>query len=358
MRGERRMIDANWNRAREALRAIEDIARFSLDDPGLCARLKTMRHDLTAALTESTGSRADLVSERDTAGDVGTSITTRAESRRGSLLEVAQAALARLSESLRVIEECLKLTSPLHAARVEQIRYASYELERDMLPNLARPDPEMRVCLLLSESLCTHHPWEVVAREAIESGVDGIQLREKSLEDAELLERTEKLVHMARPAGVRVIINDRADIARLVDADGVHLGRGDLPICAAREIVGSHRLIGKSTSTAGEIRVAAEEGADMVGIGPVFVSSTKPKPGVLGALGLGGVLDELSSDADAGDMPHLAISGIHGGNVRELVAVGCRGVAVSSAVCSAEDPGQVVRELALAMRGAGAPAGE
>lgn len=358
MRGERRMIDANWNRAREALRVIEDIARFTLDDPGLCARLKTMRHDLTAALTASTGSRVDLVGERDTSGDVGTSITTRAETCRGSLLEVAQAALARLSESLRVIEECLKLTSPVHAARVEQIRYASYEFERDMLPKLARPDPWMRVCLLLTESLCTHHPWEVVAREAIESGVDGIQLREKSLEDAELLERAQKLVGMARLAGVRVIINDRADIARLADADGVHLGRGDLPISAARGIVGNHRLIGKSTSTAGEIRAAAEEGADMVGIGPVFASSTKPKPGAVGVEGFGGVLDELAQDENGDPLPHLAISGIHAGNVRELAAVGCRGVAVSSAVCSAENPGRVVRELALAMRGAAAPAGE
>lgn len=96
----------------------------------------------------------------------------------------------------------------------------------------------------------------------------------------------------------------------------------------------------------------------MVGIGPVFASSTKPKPGAVGVEGFGGVLDELAQDENGDPLPHLAISGIHAGNVRELAAVGCRGVAVSSAVCSAENPGRVVRELALAMRGAAAPAGE
>ncbi len=102
-----RLIDANANRAREALRVMEDVARFSLDDAALCAALKSLRHDLRAAL-EPLESRGNLLAWRDSPGDVGATISTHAEGVRHSLRDVAAAAAKRLTEALRAIEECAK----------------------------------------------------------------------------------------------------------------------------------------------------------------------------------------------------------------------------------------------------------
>ena len=349
MRSTLRIIDANANRAREALRLLEDLARFSLDDAALSARAKSIRHGLTAALTAGIGPKAALVAERDTPGDVGTSISVSSELERTCTLELASAAGSRLGEALRAIEECLKLEAPAQSASIEKLRYEAYELERLLLPKLAQPDPQMRVCVLLTESLCTHHLWQRVAELAIAGGADGIQLREKELTDRELLERARWLVARTREAGVRVLVNDRPDIAALAEADGAHLGQGDLRVVDARRIVGGQRLIGVSTSSLDEARRAFAEGADMIGVGPIFASSTKPKPGLAGIE----LIRAISSDPELSGKPYLAISGIGPRETAELASVGCRGVAVSSAVCSAADPEKAVREIVSAL---GAPA--
>ncbi|GAB5495547.1 MAG: thiamine phosphate synthase [Phycisphaerales bacterium] len=341
MRNALRVIDANANRAREAARLLEDVARFILDDQPLCSRIKTVRHGLTECLLEVTGSKASLVAQRDTPGDVGTSVTLDTESSRSSVHQLAEAAGSRLTEALRAIEECLKLETPHAAAEIERLRYEAYEIERLLLPRLSRPDPYMRVCVLITESLCTHHPWQDVARLAIEAGADGIQLREKELGDKDLLSRARQLVELAQGTSTRIIINDRPDIASLSDAHGVHLGQDDLDIADARAIVGERVLIGVTTPTVDQANRAFDEGADMVGVGPVFSSTTKPKPG-LGGIDL---IREFVSHDRLRDLPYLAISGIDTENVHELAEIGCRGIAVSSAVCGAEHPGDVVKSL-------------
>ena len=345
MRSTLRIVDANANRAREALRLLEDLARFSLDDAALTARAKSIRHGLTAALTAGIGPKAALVTERDTPGDVGTSISVSSELERSNTAELASAAGSRLGEALRAIEECLKIEAPAQSASIERLRYEAYELERLLLPRLARPEPRMRVCVLLTESLCTHHPWQRVAELAIAGGADGIQLREKELTDRELLDRARWLVEQTRGTGVRVIVNDRPDIATLAEADGVHIGQGDLRVADARRIVGGQRLIGVSTSSLDEARRAFAEGADMIGVGPIFASSTKPKPGLAGPE----LIRAIAGDPELSGKPYLAISGIGMNEAVDLSKVGCRGVAVSSAVCSAVDPEKAVREIIAAL---------
>jgi len=142
-----------------------------------------------------------------------------------------------------------------------------------------------------------------------------------------------------------VIETDKVTLEVVAEADGVHLGQGDLRVADARRIVGGQRLIGVSTSSLDEARRAFADGADMIGVGPIFASSTKPKPGLAGP----DLIRAIASDPELSGRPYLAISGIGAREAGELAAVGCRGVAVSSAVCSAADPENAVREIVMAL---------
>lgn len=331
-----RLIDANANRAREGLRVVEDLARFILNDPRLSADLKTIRHQLAAALEILPLDRGALLAWRDAHADVGTTLSTPAEADRDGLPAIAAAAAGRLAEALRAIEESAKaLGSPQAAAAVEQLRYRAYDatagVERALGTGRAR---QWRLCVLLTESLCTHHPWLHVAELAIEGGADCLQLREKDLSTAELTARARELVALARPHAVSVIINDRVDVALAAGADGVHLGQTDMTVRDARRIAGNSLLIGVSTANLDQARAAAAAGADSCGLGPMFPSPTKPKPTLAGPAYLRAYL----ADPACARLPHLAISGITPDNLGELTAAGCRGVAVSAAVCTAPDP--------------------
>ncbi len=351
-----RIIDANANRAREALRVMEDVARFHLNDDELCARLKQLRHDLRAAL-DRLGDPSLLLAWRDTPGDVGTTVSTEAEARRENLREVAAAAAKRLTEALRAIEECAKVASPPLpgtqpgvAPAIEAIRYAAYDVEQRLFAALSGGRAaQWSVCLLLTESLC-RRPWDEVAAAFIEAArghLAAVQLREKDLPDRELLARARRLADLAHNTSATpppaIIINDRPDIALLAGADGVHLGQSDLPIAAVRRLAGSSLLVGVSCSTMEHARAAVRQGADYCGLGPVFPSTTKPKP----ATQLAGVqlVRDYLADPQTRRVPHLAISGITPDNAPQLAAAGCRGVAVSGAICAKERPAEISRAL-------------
>lgn len=334
MKGLLRMADANANRAAEALRTLEDVARFVLGDGGLSRRAKALRHEVRAIASELDASR--LAAARDSPGDPagpGTSVDSRA-----SATELAGAASSRLGESLRALEEALRVIRPALALRVERLRYDAYDASAAVVlalgTGLAR---QWSLCLLLTESLCLR-PWREVLRAALEAGADCVQVREKSLSDAALLERVREVVAIARPFGVTVIVNDRADIAVSAGADGVHLGREDLPIRDAR-LIAPGLILGASTHDPDEARAAVEQGADYCGVGAMFATSVKPDREPSGPEYLRWFTREYPR------VPHLAIGGVEPSRVELLVAHGCRGVAVSRAICGADDPGAVVRAM-------------
>lgn len=331
-----RIIDANANRAREALRVMEEAARFVLNDSELTAELKTLRHDLAAALSATPA----LEANRDTNGDVGTRITAPTEMTRQSVSDVVLAAGKRLSEALRAIEEYAKtLEAPL-AQAAEALRYRGYVLEQRLDRALASGRArQWRLCVLLSQELCPGQDWISIATAAIQAGADCLQLREKSLDAGELLERARRLVVLARPRGVSVIVNDRPDVALLSGADGVHLGQTDLPCRQARRLVGRQLLIGVSTSNIDQARRAIADGADYCGLGPMFPTATKHKPVLAGPTYAGEFVSQFPV------VPHLAIGGITPDNAAEVLAAGVRGLAIGSAVCAASDPAAVVRKL-------------
>lgn len=345
-----RLIDASANRAREGLRVMEDLARFVLDNALLTESLKRLRHDLRAHLAALPLRPSDLLDARDTPGDVGTAITTPGElARPDPLPDLATAAAKRAEEALRSLEEFAKALGQ-NGKNFESLRYTLYDLERTLLLRLAPPAPQWSLCVLVTRSLCTHHTPEAIVRLAAAGGAGCVQIREKDMADGERLDHTARLVRAARDAGVHAIVNDRADLARLADADGVHLGQTDLPVATARRIVGPGRWIGVSCATLEDAHRAAADRADSIGLGPMFPSTTKPKPALAGP----DLVRAVLADPAATSLPHLAISGINAANIQQLAAAGCRGVAVSGAVCAAEDPAAVCRAIVAALRPADA----
>jgi thiamine-phosphate pyrophosphorylase len=331
-----RILDANANRAREALRVLEDYARFALNDDAHSAALKSLRHDLAAALGPHLPA---ALLHRDTAGDVGTTHTTAAEMQRQSLADVVTAAGKRLGESLRVLEEVLKTADPAAAGAVEQIRYRGYVIEQALARTL-RPAGRLaavRLYVLITEALC-RRPWLEAAEQAIAGGADCLQLREKALEGGELLRRARLLVDLCRRHGVLCIINDRPDIALLAGADGVHVGQEDLPATEARRVLGPEAIIGVSTHHLDQARQAVRDGADYIGVGPVFPSTTKPRDFLPG-------LDFAREVAREIALPAVAIAGVTADNLPQVLATGVRAVAVTAAVLAQDDVAEAAQRL-------------
>ena len=324
-----RLIDAACNRAGEGVRTLEDLARFVLDDAAVTTSLKQLRHDLRDTAMIAWPCSVGVWS-RDTSGDVGTSISTVSEQTRGGLGAIAAAAGRRAAEAIRSLEEAAKLDSPEAASTIESLRYVLYDLAAVVEQRLgASPVPQWRVCLLLTKSTC-RLPWQDVLTASIDGGVDVVQLREKSLGDAELVQHVRAVLSVAR--GIPVIVNDRVDIAMAAGAAGVHLGQDDLSVRDARRQCGRHLFIGVSTHGPTEVAAAVEAGADYVGIGPIFASHTRPD---LEPAGTGRVGESLPL---LGHLPHLAIGGVSPENVAEVAASGARGVAVGRGICGVDDP--------------------
>ena len=334
-----RIIDANVNRAREALRVMEEAARFLLDDAALTAVLKQLRHDLASVMHPLLGSEA----HRDTPGDVGTGITADDRDRRDHAAGVALAAGKRLSEALRAVEEYARVLGPVPGAlsdQVAKLRYRGYDLERRLNSAMGTSRPaQWYLCVLISEALCRDRDWFAVAEAAVAAGCDCLQLREKHLDDAELVQRACRLRELCHRHGASIIVNDRADVALVSGADGVHLGQHDLSCAEVRKLAGHQLLVGVSTSCLQEAAAAIDQGADYCGIGPMFPTTTKRKDVIVGSAYARAYLERF------GRVPHLAIGGVTVEHLADLVAVGVKGVAVSSAVCSADDPARAVRQL-------------
>ncbi|MFO0974281.1 MAG: thiamine phosphate synthase [Phycisphaerae bacterium] len=204
-----------------------------------------------------------------------------------------------------------------------------------------------RLHVLVTAALC-RRAWDETAEQALRGGADVVQLREKDLPDGELLARAVRLVALARSHSALAIVNDRPDIARLADADGVHVGQTDLPAAAARAVVGAARLVGVSTHTREQVRAALADRPDYVAVGPMFSSQTKPRAETAGPELAAAALSELGA-ADLHDLPLVAIGGVALERVAELRRAGVRCVAVCQAVIGAGDPAAACAALRAAL---------
>jgi thiamine-phosphate pyrophosphorylase len=340
-----RVLDAAFNRAREALRVLDDYCRFVLDDAVLTREVKSTRHEL-AELFDRLPSRL-LLCSRDTLADVGTEIGTAREQRRDSTAEVAQVNLKRLQEALRTLEEFGKVIDSEVSAAVEQLRYRTYTLEKALGIGVAARArlADARLYVLLTGSQCSAAlDWTI--REAAAGGAQIFQLREKELGDRQLLERARNVRRWTREVGALFIVNDRPDIARLVEADGVHLGQGDMPVAEARRILGPDALIGVSTHDLDQLRQAILDGASYIGVGPAFPSRTKDFERLAG-------LDFVRDALRETSLPSFVIGGVNDQTIGALVALGATRVAVSAAIAEAPEPRFAAQALGEALGGSG-----
>ena len=330
MRETYRILDANFNRAREALRVAEDCGRFALNDPAVTAMAKNLRSELQEVYSDMPA--AEFITSRDTPGDIGTELTSPTEPERQDLADVATAACKRLTESLRTIEGYAKFIAPAHRLTLERMRYDAYTLEQRLVQRLmvARRFEEVKLYVLIAPNLCRGSVRET-ARAAIAGGADALQLWDKSAPDAELLALAAELRELTDETDRLLIINDRPDIAALVGADGLHLGQDDLPVAAARKLLRPGAIVGKSTHSLDQARAGINEGADYLSVGPIFETATKDAGPPVGP-------ELLKEVAEAVSLPLCPIGGISAENVQQLVAVGAKRVAVCGAVCSTRDP--------------------
>ena len=185
---------------------------------------------------------------------------------------------------------------------------------------------------------------EEVARAMLDGGIRIIQYREKTKKMARKYEECMRLRAMTREAGAAFIINDDIDLALLVGADGVHVGQEDLPVAAVRSLVGGNMAIGLSTHAPEEARAAIVHGADYIGVGPIFATSTKED--VCAPVGL----EYLDFVAKSIDLPFVAIGGIKECNLAEVVARGARCVALVTEITQAQDMRGKISALARILR--------
>ncbi len=337
MREIYRILDANFNRAREALRVAEDCGRFALNDPAITSMAKHMGSDLKQLLDAMP--IAEFYASRNTPGDIGTEITSPTEQSRGSISDVAAAACKRLTSSLRTIEEYSKILSPGTTLSIERMRYNAYTLEQRLMSRFLVGERfgSVRLYVLLSTRTCGHSLRDT-ARAAIAGGADALQLREKHAPDGALLALAAELRELTDETNRMFIMNDRADIAAIVGADGLHLGQEDLPLAEARTLLRPGALIGRSTHSVEQARAAVTEGADYIAVGPVFESRTKDAGAPVGC-------DLLRRVREAVDLPIVAIGGINEGNLDAVLAAGASCIAVCSSVCCAPDPKAAAQAL-------------
>ncbi len=336
-----RILDAAANRAGEAVRVVEDYARFALDDRFLTRLCKELRHELAAVLRILPA--GDRLAMRDVSSDVGTTIATAAEMHRGGLADVAAANFRRLQESLRSLEEYGKVVNAEMAARCEQFRYRSYTLEKAaaaVAGSLAKLG-YARLYVLVDGGDC-EAAFAAKARTLIEAGVDIVQLRDKRLDDRSLLSRARHLRQLTRGSATLFIMNDRPDLAALAEADGVHVGQEEMSVGDARRIIGPNRLIGVSTHSIEQARQAVLDGADYLGVGPVFPSRTKEFRDFPG-------LDLVRAVAAEIRLPAFAIGGITRDNIAQVREAGLSRAAVSGAIDGAPDIFAAIGNLRAAL---------
>ena len=184
------------------------------------------------------------------------------------------------------------------------------------------------------------------ARMALEGGCKWIQLRMKDASDDEVRQAAAEIQPMCKEHEAVFLLDDRVELAKELHADGVHLGKNDMPIDEARRILGEEYIIGGTANTFDDIQRIASQGADYIGCGPFRFTTTKKN--LAPVLGIEGYRDIIAKMRNAGiNIPMVAIGGITPDDIDEILATGVQGIAVSGTVLNADDPVAMMKSLLL-----------
>ncbi|RQG94646.1 thiamine phosphate synthase [Natrarchaeobius chitinivorans] len=194
--------------------------------------------------------------------------------------------------------------------------------------------PNWGTYLVTQESLSRGRSTGRIVREAVAGGIDVVQLREKDTDARFRYELGLELREITAEAGVDLIVNDRVDIADAIDADGVHVGQSDLPVAVARDLLGSDAIVGCSTSTVEQAERAEADGADYLGVGTIYGTTSKDVASEKDGVGP----ERVAAIADAVSIPIVGIGGVTVDNATPVVEAGAAGVAVISEITTADDP--------------------
>jgi len=198
---------------------------------------------------------------------------------------------------------------------------------------------DLSLYLVTDRSLSLDRDMEWIVEEAVKGGVTMVQLREKECSTRDFIELAIRLKQKLAPYNVPLIINDRADVALAANADGLHIGQSDMQCNMARQLLGADKIIGLSVENMEQVYESNNMDVDYIGISPVF--STATKTDTAPPFGLEGIRDVMAIC----NHPAVAIGGINLTNIREIMAAGAHGIAVVSAICSAESPKAAAIEL-------------
>lgn len=334
----KRIIDANLNRGNEALRVLEEITRFILDDKNLSEELKIMRHQLSMV---QEADYSELLAARDTENDVG--ICIKNPDKRCDIETIFKANIKRLQQVLRVLAE-YSVNNPEHAAAFENMRYKTYTLEKIMWDKLKEQynkymlENKKLYLVTNSDKFETETDFLNAVASALKGGVDILQLREKTMSANKIIELGKKIKLLCAEYNTTFIVNDRVDIAYILEADGVHLGQDDMDVASARKILGNNAIIGISTHAPEQAKKAVDDGADYIGVGPVFTTPTKPTTKSVG-------LEYVNWVSKNIQIPYFAIGGINLENVDEVIKNGAKRIAVVRAIINAENPEHAAEKI-------------
>lgn len=338
-----RVIDANANRAAEGLRTLEDYARLVKEDASVSEQLKTLRHLLASALAKLP--RTSRLAARSTETDAGTANSPQSEMQRSDLAAIIPAATERVTQSLRCLEEYGKVLSVQFSHSIKQLRYTAYDVLADVELRLADSKQQLasaQLYLLIDCSKPEPEFAKYVAKLAA-TGVDLFQLRDKQADGQVLMQYARMAMQALAATSAKLIINDRIDIALASGAAGVHLGQEDISLADARRIAGSSLWIGISTHDLTQAQAAEQGGADYIGCGPTFPSTTKTFEEFPGTR-------FLAEATEAIRLPTFAIGGINAENLCQVQEVGVHRIAVSGVIHNAPCPVASARKLSEALK--------
>ncbi len=346
-----RVLDVNFNRLREGLRVVEDYSRLVCDDEQ-ALQIKDLRHRLHSLVDEELALYG--LRERQVAADVGRQTFTDSEAKRSDWQTIVQANMKRSQEAARVIEECAKLVDhPELSQGIKELRFELYDLEKFVIGSrfakirkwFGLSDKKAAaIYLVVDEDFYTGSDLIADLEIVLEAGVDLLQWRQKRGSDSSFLKKAFEVRDLCREFKTPFIVNDRPDIALLVEADALHLGQDDLPIAQARRLVGPQMPIGRSTHSLDQALAAVTEGADYLGFGPIFKTPSKAKPDP--EVGISGLIEMLTQVS----LPVVAIGGLDESNLAEVAQSKVAAIAVIRAILQSAHPAETVsrmRDLAV-----------